>query len=72
MAFSTNWAFVANLPLDKYKLSSNPTLGFPPNKTVWATKAQLVEKAVRIVDELGYSTMTPAETREKLKLTKHK
>ena len=37
-----------------------------------ATNAQLVEKAIRIVDELGYSIMTPAETREKLKLTKHK
>ena len=27
---------------------------------------------VRIIDELGYSTMTPSETREKLKLVKHK
>ena len=33
---------------------------------------QLVEKAMRIVNDLGYSTMTPAETREKLKLIKHK
>ena len=37
-----------------------------------ATNAQLVEKAVRIVDEIGYSPMTPAETRQKLKLVKHK
>ena len=37
-----------------------------------ATNAQLVEKAVRIIDELGYTPMTPAETREKLKLVKHK
>ena len=33
---------------------------------------ELVEKAIRIIDELGYSIMTPAETREKLKLVKHK
>jgi uncharacterized protein (DUF849 family) len=32
----------------------------------------LVEKAVRIVEDLGASIMTPAETREKLKLVKHK
>ena len=31
-----------------------------------------IEKAKRIVEELGYSTMTPSETREKLKLVKHK
>ena len=37
-----------------------------------ATNAQLVEKALRIVDDLGATTMTPAETREKLKLVKHK
>ena len=37
-----------------------------------ATNAQLVEKAVRIINDLGATTMTPAETREKLKLTKHK
>ena len=37
-----------------------------------ATNAQLVEKAIRIADEIGFSTMTPAETREKLKLVKHK
>jgi len=27
---------------------------------------------MRIVNDLGYSTMTPEETREKLKLVKHK
>ena len=42
------------------------------SKCKLATKAQLVEKAVRIIDELGYAPMTPAETREKLKLVKHK
>ena len=36
-----------------------------------ATNAQLVEKAIRIIDEIGYTPMTPAETREKLKLIKH-
>jgi len=35
-------------------------------------KKQLVEKAIRIVNDLGVSTMTPTETREKLKLVKHK
>ena len=37
-----------------------------------ATNAQLEEKAIRIVNDLGVSTMTPSETREKLKLKKHK
>ena len=37
-----------------------------------ATNAQLVERAIRIIDEIGYTPMTPAETREKLKLTKQK
>ena len=32
----------------------------------------LVEKAIRIVNDLGVSTMTPAETREKLKLKNYK
>ena len=32
----------------------------------------LVEKAIRIVEDLGATTMTPQETREKLKLVKHK
>ena len=33
---------------------------------------QLVEKAIRIVTDLGVSIMTPAETREKLKLKNYK
>jgi uncharacterized protein (DUF849 family) len=37
-----------------------------------ATNAQLVEKAIRIVEDLGPTIMSPAETREKLKLIKHK
>ncbi len=46
-----------NLYLEKGKLASNP---------------ELVEKAIRIVNDLGVSIMTPEETREKLKLVKHK
>jgi uncharacterized protein (DUF849 family) len=57
-------------------MGGNPRVGLEDNlylsKGKLATNAQLVEKAIRIVDELGYSTMTPAETREQLKLTKHK
>ncbi len=57
-------------------LGGNPRVGLEDNlylsKGKLATNAQLVEKAIRIVDELGYSTMSPAETREKLKLTKQK
>ena len=41
-------------------------------KGVFASNAQLVEKAIRIIDEIGYTPMTPSETREKLKLVKHK
>ena len=57
-------------------LGGNPRVGLEDNlylsKGKLATNAQLVEKAIRIVNELGYSTMTPSETREKLKLVKHK
>ena len=57
-------------------MGGNPRVGLEDNlylsKGKLATNAQLVEKAIRIVDEIGYSTMTPAETREKLKLIKHK
>ena len=42
------------------------------SKAKLATNDQLVEKAIRIVDEIGYSNMTHSETREKLKLIKHK
>ena len=57
-------------------MGGNPRVGLEDNlylsKGKLATNAQLVEKAKRIVTDLGYSTMTPAETREKLKLVKHK
>ena len=35
-------------------------------------KINNIADAVRIIDELGYTPMTQAETREKLKLVKHK
>jgi len=57
-------------------LGGNPRVGLEDNlylsRGKLATNAQLVEKAIRIVDDLGSSIMTPAETREKLKLIKHK
>ena len=57
-------------------MGGNPRVGLEDNlylsKGKLATNAQLVEKAMRIVNDLGYSTMTPEETREKLKLVKHK
>jgi len=57
-------------------MGGNPRVGLEDNlylsKGKLATNAQLVEKAVRIVEDLGASIMTPAETREKLKLVKHK
>ena len=57
-------------------MGGNPRVGLEDNlylsKGKLATNAQLVEKAIRIVEDLGVSTMTPAETREKLKLVKHK
>jgi uncharacterized protein (DUF849 family) len=57
-------------------MGGNPRVGLEDNlylsKGKLATNAQLVEKAVRIINDLGATTMTPAETREKLKLTKHK
>ena len=55
----------------KAEISSDTGALFVVSKGKLATNAQLVEKAVRIIDELGYSPMTPAETREKLKLVKH-
>jgi uncharacterized protein (DUF849 family) len=39
-------------------------------KGVLATNAQLVERAVRIVEDMGARVLTPGEVREKLKLTK--
>ena len=57
-------------------MGGNPRVGLEDNlylsKGKLATNAQLVEKAIRIIDEIGYTPMTPAETREKLKLVKHK
>ena len=47
----------------------NPTRS---EKGKLATNAQLVEKAIRIVNDLGVSIMTPAETREQLKLKNYK
>ena len=56
-------------------MGGNPRVGLEDNlylsKGKLATNAQLVEKAARIVEDLGSSLMTPAETREKLKLVKH-
>ena len=49
--------FEDNLYLSKGKLATNP---------------QLVEKAINIVNDLGFTIMTPEETRKKLKLVKHK
>ena len=40
------------------------------SKGVFATNAQLVEKAAGIIEGMGASLMTPAEVREKLALTK--
>ena len=57
-------------------MGGNPRVGLEDNlylsKGKLATNAQLVEKAIRIIDDLGSSIMTPVETREKLKLTKHR
>jgi uncharacterized protein (DUF849 family) len=57
-------------------MGGNPRVGLEDNlylsKGKLATNAQLVEKAIRIIEDLGSSIMTPAETRNKLKLTKHK
>ena len=57
-------------------MGGNPRVGLEDNlylsKGQLATNAQLVEKARRIVEDLGVSIMTPEETREKLKLVKHK
>ena len=57
-------------------MGGNPRVGLEDNlyisKGKLATNPQLVEKARRIVEDLGVSIMTPEETREKLKLVKHK
>ena len=57
-------------------LGGNVRVGLEDNlyleKGVLATNAQLVEKAIRIINDLGATTLNPSETREKLKLKKHK
>ncbi len=57
-------------------MGGNPRVGLEDNlylsKGKLATNAQLVEKAIRIVTDLGASIMTAEETRTKLKLVKHK
>jgi uncharacterized protein (DUF849 family) len=56
-------------------LGGNVRVGLEDNlyleRGVLATNAQLVEKAARIVRDLGARVMTPAQTREKLKLENH-
>ena len=57
-------------------LGGNVRVGLEDNlyleKGVVATNAQLVEKAIRIINDLGATTLSPKETREKLKLKKQK
>ena len=57
-------------------MGGNPRVGLEDNlylsKGKLATNPQLVEKAIRIVKDLGVEIMSPSETREKLKLVKHK
>ena len=56
-------------------LGGNVRVGLEDNlyleKGVFASNAQLVEKASRIVSDLGAKILTPIETRKKLKLKKH-
>jgi uncharacterized protein (DUF849 family) len=53
-------------------LGGNVRVGLEDNlyleRGVLATNEQLVEKAARIVRDLGARTLSPAQTREKLKL----
>ena len=57
-------------------MGGNPRVGLEDNlylsKGKLATNPQLFEKAIRIVTDLGVEIMSPSETREKLKLVKHK
>ena len=57
-------------------LGGNVRVGLEDNlyleKGVLASNTQLVEKAIEIITNMGASILTPEETREKLKLTKHK
>ena len=56
-------------------MGGNVRVGLEDNlyleKGVLATNAQLVEKAARIVRDLGARILNPAETRQKLKLNNH-
>ena len=56
-------------------LGGNVRVGLEDNlylkKGVFASNAQLVEKARRIVEDMGASILSPQQTREKLKLKKH-
>ena len=54
----------------KYGMSPEDNLYL--KKGVLASNAQLVEKAIRIISDMGATTLTPEETRQKLKLKKHK
>ena len=57
-------------------LGGNVRVGLEDNlyleKGLLASNAQLVEKAIRIITDMGATTLTPEETRQKLKLKKHK
>ena len=56
-------------------LGGNVRVGLEDNlyleKGVFASNAQLVEKASRIADDLGAKILNPKQTREKLQLKKH-
>jgi len=56
-------------------MGGNVRVGLEDNlyleKGVLATNAQLVEKSVRIIRDLGARVLTPAETRQKLNLNNH-
>ena len=55
-------------------LGGNVRVGLEDNlylkKGVLASNAQLVEKAIRIITDMGATTLTPEETRQKLQLKK--
>ena len=56
-------------------LGGNVRVGLEDNlyleKGVLASNAELVEKAMRIVNDLGAKTLSPEETRKKLNLKKY-
>tara|TARA_B110000196_G_C20876767_1_gene534689 strand:- start:381 stop:764 length:384 start_codon:yes stop_codon:yes gene_type:complete len=56
-------------------LGGNVRVGLEDNlyleKGVFASNGQLVEKASRIIDDLGAKILDPKQTREKLKLNKN-